>query len=445
MNNSPQPLKMARMREKGSFFDIKKLLTALFAFCVVFCSQDTLLFGTFSKSWVKYSRLGIYALALFAMGIYLFFTKQGRELLKRPGRRNFYICFGVFLILILLPLLVFWDFGPYTHMYLQVALLVTLFAFASELFSFKEVFRYSSYLVILISLISNILFAVTIVFGTNVLRFLPKIENERGYELYFALLTNVPLLGHRNYGIFREPGVYSIYLCSALAFLIFNFDFSDKKRTIAFFVSAASLVVSLLSTRSTTGYFCLILVLVASIFRRFPNERFRWIWIGGLAASALVGAIVGIRNFSEIFGKLFTANESLSSRAYAPVYNLTLFLRSPLVGNGANKYIVLFGEATYLGNPISNTDTFIGFLASYGLFVGLIFFGGFYQGCLEMVDSSKTVNKLPFILVFLTMLILFETENVAFSTLFHLVSVFPLRDLFAKARKRVLVPTRYRI
>lgn len=436
---------MAKMREKASFFKVKKLLTALFAFCVVFCGQDTLLFGTFSKSWVKYSRLGIYALALLTMGIYLFFTKRGRELLKKPGRRNFYIFFCVFLMLMLLPLLVFWDFGPYAHMYLQVVLLATLFAFASELFSFKEVFRYSAYLVILISLISNILFAVTIVFGTKALRFLPKIENESGYEFYYTLLTNVPLLGHRNYGIFREPGVYSIYLCSALAFLIFNFDFPDKKSTIAFFASAASLVLSLLGTRSTTGYFCLILVLVASIFRRFPNKRFRWIWIGWLAVSALVGAIVGIRNFNEIFAKLFTPNESLSSRTYAPVYNLTLFFRSPLMGNGANKYTVLFEKAAYLGSPIANTDTFIALFASYGLFVGLIFFGGFYQGCLEMVDSSKTMNKVPFIFVFWTMLILFETENVAFSTLFHFVCIFPLRDLFAKARKRVLVPTRYRI
>ncbi len=433
------------MKTRKKFLDGKILFGFFFSFCIVFCGQDTLIFGTLNNSLVKYSRLAIYVLILLSMLVYLLFSQCEKKRSSKQNRRVFFIFIGLFITAIVLPLLVFLDFGTYTHMYLQIALLASLLIVASRIFQFKDIAKYIAYIVVVISFVSNLFFLIAYLFGVNSFSFLPKITNEAGYEFYFAGLTNIPLRGNRNYAIFREPGVYSIYLCFALIYLIFNAKSETKIRLAVHVMSLTSLVLSLLSSRSTTGYFCLVLILIASFGKRFSSKKVKWIWMSGLILIGGVTLLIGALNFNEIFGKLFAANESLSSRALAPFYNLILFLRSPLIGNGANKYINLFSSMCYIGTSISNTDTFVALFASYGIFVGSTFLCGFRQGCSELVDESSLKSKFSVYLVLFTMLLLCESENFAFSTLFHFLTMFPLYGFISKERKKIIVPTRITI
>ena len=433
------------METRKKFLNAKTLFASLFSFCIVFCGQDTLIFGTLSNSLVKYSRLVIYALILLVLLIYLLFLERGKKLSSQPKKRNFFIFIGLFMTAIVLPLVIFLDFGEYTHMYLQIVLLSALFIVASRAFKFRDIAKYISYIVVVVSLVSNLFFLIAYVFGANIFAFLPTIANEAGYEFYFAGLVNIPLRGIRNYGIFREPGVYSIYLCLALIFLIFNVKSETKVRLAIHAVSLISLVLSLLSSRSTTGYFCLVLILIASLGKHFTTKTIKWIWMGSLILIGSVILLIGALNFNEIFGKLFVANESLSSRALAPFYNLILFFRSPIIGNGANKYIHLFSSMCYIGTSISNTDTFVALFASYGVFVGLAFLCGFRQGCYDLVDKASLESKFPVYLVLFSLFLLCESENFAFSTLFHFLTMFPLYGFVSKVRKKIIIPTRITI
>lgn len=78
--------------------------------------------------------------------------------------------------------------------------------------------------------------------------------------------ANIPVF-HRNAGMFNEPGSHQIFLNFALLFLI-NDDEHFRLSRWKYRVSLFILLSAILTTKSTTGYMCLGVIIVATIMKK---------------------------------------------------------------------------------------------------------------------------------------------------------------------------------
>lgn len=102
----------------------------------------------------------------------------------------------------------------------------------------------------------------------------------------------------RNVGIYSEPGVFQIFLCLALFWILFensHFQLSGKKKKF----SIAVLIVTLITTASTAGYITFILILCMYYIGK---NKVTWSGIG-----ILIIGVIGIYFFSttDIFQSVF--------------------------------------------------------------------------------------------------------------------------------------------
>lgn len=247
--------------------------------------------------------------------------------------------------------------------------------------------------------------------STEIIRGFPIITNISDVEFYclglsvFTKYSMVDSFFLRNYGMFREPGVYQMFLNFALCCYVFCK--TDRKNLRVFHI--AVYLVAILTTTSTTGIFSLLILMLAFVAdRNTENKKIkRWVLIGGVIIVLVVLSGWSDKLFYAV-NKLSDKNtDSMISRMGSITVNLQMFLEHPIIGFGQSNMDNVFAQ--YLNTRVSavhNTNTILFMFACYGIVFGSVFL---YGNCNLMCRMSR--DPVARVLICVFFLLMMSGEN----------------------------------
>lgn len=191
----------------------------------------------------------------------------------------------------------------------------------------------------------------------------PIVVNSAGVGFYNMHLCYVAINERqiRNFGIFREPGVYAIFLIVAIIFLINNKERLEKKKYLGYLVV---LLVTLVSTFSTTGFLALFVVLFWGVVAK-KQLNFKQL----ILSVVLITGVMGLSE-SEIANpltKLDAEHSSFQTRMESLKIGLQM-AASSVLGRG-----ILAGNMQMSANYSLRSYHVINTFATMGVFWGLSF------------------------------------------------------------------------
>ena len=413
------------MYEGGAFMKQYPLLNnktsrfafALFLTAMLFLSRDTL-FSSCLMGFAQ-SQILMFGLIVFLGAAFLWVNRK-EFLLILKDRRIPMLAFAV--LIIVLPMVIKRD---WQLMYFSILLCVLTAIFLTYFTSSREVAKY--YVVILVILG---IYSVVASYG---LKYLARAEminpgkflNSSRLTFYNFWFTYVPPSYHwyRNYGIFREPGVYQFFALLAIYLNNYNVDWD---RAWKLWSCNAVLVVTLLSTFAIGGYAELALL---TVFLFFDKKWYRS-KSGRIAAAVVVTFAVSLISaffyffhhpsfaktifyeFYDMFLRLFTGSDSMRDRVDAILVNLQFFVRNPLVGDAI---------AEVLHGTNHNTSSTLLLYAIFGVVGGTLNVAAWIA-----LLWKRNRNLLGNLILLVIMFMSFNTQNLVANVFFWL---FPMMVL----------------
>ena len=234
---------------------------------------------------------------------------------------------------------------------------------------------------------------------------------------YTTYMNNAQDAALRAFGIFREPGLYQVFLFIAIQ--LNNYTVQWRKSWHMWAVDAV-LFATLLMTFATGGVFALGLY---TVFLFFDKKLYKNKWLCILAAAAVVAAVAlvvvalaqGGTWAYELVGmveKIFNRTASFTDRVDSIFANAEIFLRHPLFGGHISN--VMYAVP-------NNTATSPIIFASFGI-VG---------GCLHVLSWvalawRKDRNVIMNLILLLILFIPFNTQSMIHDMFFWLFPVMAL-------------------
>lgn len=387
---------------------IKQFLSKdyLIVLTLIVVSDDTVLFGTNSNSLFIYAKYAI----LFLLMLYLCTTN------KNNNRASLNLCLSMCACVFISSL-----FNSdirlglvYKCTILLLSCLVTRYI---DIKKFSNIFLDIIYIIAVVSIVCTL----ALMLVPSIFSFAPEIVNsgENTFSNLILYVFPTDLDKVRNYGIFREPGVFQMYISIALIFLIYySNEFSLKKFVV--------LILSIILTFSTTGY----IALFAIICLYFINNRTKYTISSKNKLLVIIFMLVGIAYVTTktdllssegmVFDKLSnTERHTTLARMSSVTSNIKMWEESPLLGVGLQKAEDLFPILSLKDYGFAsqhNTNTFLAELATFGLFYFLLFFFGIIF--ISKYIGLKTTERC---LIFTVLLILSIGEKLTFSPFFFLM------------------------
>ena len=377
--------------------------------------------------------VGFYPSQLTVAGLILvlgiLFLAVNRKNLKEVLRDRRLLAFAVTAVLILTPMVLKLD--PQL-MYFSVLLCIFFAILLTYFMTLKEAARY--YVVLMTVLAAYSVFTVYIgrIPADRGMVSLPTFVNAGGRDFYNFGLSFVSIreVKFRNFGIFREPGVYQFFLI--LALLLHNYILSWDKAW-KYWVINIILVVTALTTFSTNGVVeAGLLVLVVFFDKKLYKDKKILVTAIVLAVLAVLGiTVIMIRGgdlaftLKQMVAKLYTLNRSSSARLDAIVADIGFFIRNPL-----------FGEeiAVVLGSVEHNTTSTMLMFAMFGILGGGLHLASWLA--LTWDRERRLWVNLSLVVI---MLMSFNTQNIIADVFFWLFPMMALTEkglpLLNKARK----------
>ena len=257
-------------------------------------------------------------------------------------------------------------------------------------------------IVVIFAGLSLILF-VPYYINENVFSFLPIVKNASGYNYYFAVFNFLFIRSssgyiRRNYGIFREPGVYGVFLVFALSLVLFP---KEKKRIALTIVNTVILVLTILSTLSTTTLIATAVLCLFKLFEKNKNPAAFWIKTSVLAIFSifiiLIIFVPKLFAFSSIiqnvFGKFSFENSSFTSRFFDTVMTIIAFFTNPVFGVGFGGLHSLLTEIASAFNVPTNggINSVLQVFAVHGLLFGCLSVWSIKNFYIRCYHPSKTM------------------------------------------------------
>ena len=309
----------------------------LFLLAMLFLSRDTL-FSSCLLGFAK-SQIMMFGLIVLLGGVFLWVNRRSfGEILK--DRRIFLL--GASVLVLVLPMAVKRD---WQLMYFSILLCVLTAVFLTYFTNVREVSKY--YVLILVALgIYSIVVTYCLKKPAREGLINPAVfYNANDWEFFnFGLAyVNTAKYWHRNFGIFREPGVYQFFVL--LAVYLNNYCV-DWNRQWKLWACNVALAFTMLSTFALGGFAELGLLIV---FLYFDKKWYRESWgkAAGIGSVAFLVGAVGyffyrmhqpffnksiLFEFYDMFIRLTTDSDSMLDRQDAVTTNLQFFVRNPLVG-----------------------------------------------------------------------------------------------------------------
>ena len=216
----------------------------------------------------------------------------------------------------------------------------------------------------------------------------------------------------RNACIFREPGVFMIFICLALLFDIYNSTIIPIYRLIIY-------TLTIFSTYSTAGYIILALCFIIYFLKKGLSSKIILPLL--LLLLGLVFLMSSDSIMTSVFGKIEKGQDSASflGRISSIIIPLNILIENPIFGVGTEnfrtEYIImskqLFGFEI---NPDGmSTNTFFNAGAIYGfIFFCFILFG------LYRLSRHITKSKQVGLLVLVLFVLMFSNETMIYSYIF---------------------------
>lgn len=230
------------------------------------------------------------------------------------------------------------------------------------------------------------------------------------YEGYVGIL--------RNAAIFREPGIFMIFINLAFLFDIYNKQTIPIYRLIIY-------TFAIFSTFSTAGY--IILSLCFFLYFLKKGVSFRIIIPLILLLTGVYLFISSDSLMASVFGKLERGQESASvlGRISSITVPLTILSENPIFGVGTEDFR---GEYLSISQRLfgiridpqgMSTNTFINAGALFGLFFFAFILIGYYK--LSQIIAHQTITRL---LVILSLLFIFSNESMLYSFIFIILLAY---------------------
>lgn len=359
---------------------IERTIIVLVVILTTFFTTDTVLFGTnVYSTYQKIPQLCISAITLF-LAFYVF----------ARGRRIPVYHISVVILEIICVIMTMIATNDFRNGYIFRCVLVAFSFLAVELIDIKTYAKYFNQTMYILAILSLVCFSLEVV-NHEIFSFAPRIYNSAGYgfqNLYFYVQSDAGF-SPRNYGIYREPGVYQIFLIFALIFELYYFDKLNWKRVFVF-----SLAV--LTTLSTTGIlaYSLWMILVLVKPKSIPQKLKLLIVFG--AALLIIPALIAVSGMiaeflDAVFGKIRIRNGSYMARLASVTVNIRLWMRHPIFGGGLTAIDAKFVEESlkmYGKEIYSNTNTLLIPFATHGFFYGLLWLIALIKGTLNLGNTK---------------------------------------------------------
>lgn len=225
----------------------------------------------------------------------------------------------------------------------------------------------------------------------------------------------------RNYGIFREPGVYQMFLILVLVFELYS---GSKVKISHLLVYILAIVL----TFSTTGYIALLFFLLLFFVKKnnFPlNKKYimSFFVILGLLYMVLYTDLLSVEGM--VFDKLFNMQRNTMIARFSSVFaNIEIWKESPIFGAGLIKVDTMFPILSYqlCGKATShNTNTLLCELATYGVIYVSILVCGYIK--LSCAMSNRNIERL---LILVIIVVLSCGEKLTFSPIIYILLFYGL-------------------
>ena len=372
--------------------------------CII--SDDSMLFGTNKAAYTLVFRAIFYIITIFLL------------LYKCKWKVNSgsFIMFSVFFFAVVLTVIVNSHF---TNGYIFFLLTLFLGLVVTSYYTLEEfALIYTKFLVNL-SLASLFLMLIYL-YIPSVIQLFPKLTNNADNEYYNMFISVFPLNTSsdvRNYSLFREPGVYSIYLCLALVFTLLYEPVSSIINKTQY---SLILIISILTTLSTAGFLCLGIILI------LYSYKYRNIMVAITLLCLILFVIMYLGD--SIFDKLnvdaysYRSTMSRTSSVVIPAY---IILENPITGVGLDYFSLTYEKISYsLFQDIytasgSSTNTLMNSMAIFGVPIGVLILFSVFRFS-RFISSNKTV----FLGVGLILILLMSTQELRMSFLFSIIIMY---------------------
>ena len=343
---------------------VTKVLTALFLTALLFLARDTLVTSSilgFNKS--QFLMLGLICTAGL---LFLFYNRRNLKDILLDKR---VLVMAVSAVILLLPMLLKRD---WQMMYLSVLLCLLTAVFLTYFISYRELAKYYVLILTVLGVYSILAMWVLrpMLIDTGVLT-MPVFYNQMDvmFHNFFLSFVSDSYVRTRNFGIFREPGVYQYFII--LALFLNNYAVTWKKQS-TWWICNIALAATMLTTLATGGVAELgVLALVVFFERKLYKDKriLAAVAVFAVLLCVLVGYIVMDKGdlywelYSMVLGKFQPGEDSAVGRLDAIFMDLRFFLGSPLVGENL---------ATVLHSVTDNTTSTMILYAGFGILAGTL-------------------------------------------------------------------------
>ena len=223
--------------------------------------------------------------------------------------------------------------------------------------------------------------------------------------------------------IFREPGVFMIYI--NLAYM-FNIMLDRRISTLRL----AVYIMAIIATVSTAGI--IIFALLSLIyFRKSAGLNMSFVFYIALIGLGAYFLMSNEALFDKFFGKLDSDYEggTTIARISSLVIPFYIAINNPLVGCGIDHFkdqYIAYGNQIfhlYLDPQGSGTNTLMNMAAMFGIWFGL-------WALYELFKLTKRYGKRPLaiLLLLLSLLFMFSNENMTYNVIFYIIIYYGLHS-----------------
>lgn len=364
-------------------FDVNFILILV----VFFVTNDSFTFGTSENSFIVNSSYFIY----FTICSYIIFLRRCLLLNRNSLLVIFFMVFCILLVAVFNQDFTF-GYG------VQVLTILTAFLISQNI-NFKIFTLYFEKALFFLCCVSLFFFISFIVFPF-LTSLLPVFKNSAGVSFVnlfvFAKMTDV----ERNIGIFREPGVFMIYINIGILIQLFVQQKIDLKKIIVY-------VTTLVTTLSTAGFLVFFLILIMYLFR---NNTISVFFKKLLYLSIAFLLVFPFLYFLEAsFEKLGDSdNVSLLSRLASVMIPLQMSYDANFLGVGLTKFSMYYkfiSKEIYsieIDSAGTSTNTVLNLMATYGFLFCFVFLRGLYLFSKHI--SRGFIGSLIILLIFILLL-----------------------------------------
>lgn len=253
----------------------------------------------------------------------------------------------------------------------------------------------------------------------------PIFYNLAGNGFYNLIVCMITVSGGtvRNYGIFREPGVFQMFLMLGLLF----YTYYGKNFKIYRFVIY---LIAIGLTYSTTGYIAVIIYLILYLVkdtRKLAEKKKKLVTvvliIAGLLLLLLETDLLSVDGM--IFDKFSNMKRYTTIARFASVFaNIEMWLESPIFGKGliyVNDTFPKISLMKYGYASTHNTNTLFCELATYGIMYTGIFIAGYIRFAKKISE-----RKIEQGLIGAVLMILMFGEKLTFSPIIYILMFYGL-------------------